>query len=120
VATTHKHRNWQAEFDGEDILGVKNVTADRGVGTLYESADADAFITHAVVTIQQPTFRVNLESYSQSIGALSGTMVYTTNALTLYTPQSTEGAHQQLGTQSLLFSTVSADGVTNPITITVS
>lgn len=142
MPSTNRFRNFKdVSFASTTILGVKTIRFDRGVGLLADSADADAFITHRVVTVQDPVFTLTtteasallavgagvrgvftykwLESYSQSIAAASGTLLFTTNNQTVIGGSSLDGSYQALGTQQLTFATASLDGTTNPVTVTV-
>lgn len=142
MASTNRFRNFvDTTHNAVAITGVKAISFDRGVGMISDSADADAFITHRTVGIQDPVFTVTtmdatallasgagtrgifafkwLESYSQAKTALSGTLSFATNNLTIMSGSSMSGSHQQLGQQELTFATCSADGVTNPVTVTI-
>lgn len=141
MASTKRFRNFvNVSFNSTTFAGVKDVAFDRGIQQIRDSADADAYITHSVVGVQDPSFRVTtteasallataagtrgvftftwLESYSQVASAGSGSLTFTTNSLTMLAAHSLQGAHQQLGTAQFTFATCSVDGTTNPVTVT--
>lgn len=142
MPSTKRFRNFKdVSHNAVAITGVKSVRMNRGFSLISDAADADAFITHRVIGLQDPSYSVTtqdasallavgsgargvftykwLESYSQTDAASSGTIVVTTNDQTVFAGASNEGSFQQLGTQSLEFATCSADGVTNPSTVTI-
>lgn len=139
MSATHRYRNWlSTSYASTAIDGVNNVSFNRGIQKISESADADLYPTVAGPIYYDPSFSVTtinagifLATSPATYGIFTttlcdhknfattggGALSFTTNANSYISDQSVSGAYNKVAEQQLTFSTQAVDGVTNPVVI---
>ena len=120
------------------ITGVTSVSIDSGGSLLKFAGDGDRYSTTVVNDFNDPTITVNAADLAAiranpvgTVGTFtathndakngtgSGSITYTlSNAVVAQT--NVKGSHRQFGQGTLVLSAFSSDGVTNPLSLSVS
>lgn len=136
MAATKVQLNWKnVTFGATALTGINNVSFSTGGKSQRYSADDDRFTRLAVQTSAEPSAKVE-SSDEAALMALNGTtgdftathqdakkqtggnIQYTLTGAVVETVEAS-GAHGSWGTASMTMFGVSADGQTNPLSITL-
>lgn len=140
MVATNRYMNWSGvTMAGTAVTGVKEISFDEGISIKEESADFDLGPTCSVVDWRNPSFSITLIDamilFSQISGAKGifqavlrdafngatasgGGKTFATNSNAYIGGRQIGGAHREFARQTLMVKTMSADGVTNPVTVT--
>jgi len=140
MVPTNRYMNWSGvSMSGTGITGVKEISFDEGISVKEESGDFDQGPTVAVVDWRNPFFNMTLidalavisqvsgargvfqavlrDAYNGAL-ATGGAKQFATNSLAYIAGRQINGTHREYGRQTMMIKTISADGVTNPVTVT--
>lgn len=132
-----RNRNWTAvSFAGQPIDGVTRIRYSPGLTRVKFAGDTDLYPSSHRTVMADPSFRVSLKNRyglvglsantkgiftythldARNLGASGGgAILVTTNALSMIGDRPAEDQYNMSGTQEILITTCSSDGVTNPV-----
>ena len=144
MSATNRFMNWTgvsfSAINGSatTITGVTSVTIDSGGSLARFSGDGDRFVTTMVNDFNEPTVTINSADLSAlranpvgAVGTLSathndakngvgvGAITYTL-ANAVVSACQVHGAHRQFGQGSMTLGAFSSDGVTNPLSTSIT